>query len=223
METEKVTLAEAALANLRQDIVCGFFKPGQSLRIEVLKDRYEMGASPLREALSKLATEGFVVNEANRGFRVSPMSREDLADITLVRQTVEMEAVKRSIEQGGDEWEVGIVAALRRLTLAARKHYDSTAERVVALDMSHWQFHRSIVAGCSSSRLLELQEIYYRQGVRYRQVMLDGMVDTEEFVSRHENLADTVLTRDVATAQQLLRDHIELTVDEIYPAQRNSL
>lgn len=211
MELEKGTLTELALSKLRDDIVGGAYEAGSALRIEMLKERYGMGASPLREALARLVTEGFVTNEANRGFRVAPMSPEDLADITLVRQTVERQALRLAMERGGDEWEVGIVAALRRLTLAANRSYDTAAERFQALDAVHWQFHRAMVAGCGSPRLLELQEIYYRQGIRYRRRVLDMLADDEDFVFQHEELARALFRRDIDAALAAMHEHIDFT------------
>ncbi|HEY9279313.1 MAG TPA: FCD domain-containing protein [Eoetvoesiella sp.] len=214
--TQNETLTESALASLRQDIVTGVFAPMQSLRIALLKERYKMGASPLREALAQLVTQGFVTNETNRGFRVAPMSKEDLEDITLVRQVVETQGLASALEKGGDEWEVGIIAALHRLTLTARHVYDSREKRLLALDEAHWQFHRSLIAGCGSPRLMELQQVYYRQAARYRHVLIDQVVDTDEFVARHDALAKLLLNRQPEGAMQALRHHIGLTPGAIY-------
>jgi DNA-binding GntR family transcriptional regulator len=108
------TLAQIAIERLIGDIVAGALKPDAKLRIEELKERYDMGASPLREALFRLASLGFVTNSTRRGFRVAPMSRSDLEDITLVRQTIEAAALRRAMVSGSDDWEVGIVAALAK-------------------------------------------------------------------------------------------------------------
>lgn len=217
MEIEKGTLTELVLERLRDDIVAGAFDAGQNLRIEMLKERYGTGASPLREALARLATEGFVVNETNRGFRVSPMSRDDLEDIALVRKTVESEALALAISNAGDEWEVGIVAALQRLRLAANRRYEVADERMEALESAHWQFHRAIIAGCGSPRLSELQAIFYRQGVRYRRLAFDELFDVTKFVAEHESLAEILISRDIKRAISALRSHIGITAEEIFP------
>ncbi|WZB63375.1 GntR family transcriptional regulator [Achromobacter xylosoxidans] len=67
--------AASALANdIRADIISGHLPPGGRLRIKELCERYGSGAIPLREALSRLATSGFVVAEDQRGFRVADVS-----------------------------------------------------------------------------------------------------------------------------------------------------
>lgn len=217
MEIEKATLTEIALERLRHDIVIGTYDAGQNLRIEMLKERYEMGASPLREALARLVTEGFVTCETNRGFRVAPMSREDLDDILMVRRTIESRALQLAMEIGSDEWEVGIVAALRRLTLVANKSFASLEERLLVVDQAHWQYHQAMIFGCGSARLTELQESFYRQGVRYRRLAFGEIKDTSAFIRGHEELTQILLARDIPAAIAALSSHIGLTADELYP------
>ncbi|MBT9447223.1 MAG: GntR family transcriptional regulator, partial [Hyphomonadaceae bacterium] len=83
-------------ARVRAEIIRGAFPPAARLRMEELKARFEVGFSPIREALSRLIGEGLVEFEPNRGFRVAPLSREDLLDIALARVAVETAALKRS-------------------------------------------------------------------------------------------------------------------------------
>ena len=67
------TLADTAYARLRNDIIIGARAPGERLRIEKLKAIYAIGPTPLREAMQKLAQDGLVVSEGNRGFTVAPL------------------------------------------------------------------------------------------------------------------------------------------------------
>src|SRR5690606_14667045 len=94
------TMASTLFHRLRREIVSGELAPGLKLRIRDLTERYGVGATPVREALSRLVSTGFVTSIDQRGFRVSPISLEDLLDITESRQVVEGEAFRRSIERG---------------------------------------------------------------------------------------------------------------------------
>src|SRR5690606_40721343 len=84
-DTRPKTLTDQAYMMLRADVIAGRLKPGAKLRVEQLRGQYEVGATPLREALSRLSADGFVISEGQRGFRVVPMSVADLQDITNVR------------------------------------------------------------------------------------------------------------------------------------------
>src|SRR6476646_8542333 len=72
------TLIERAYAQLRDDIVEGRLAPGEKLRVEHLKSRYEVGAGTLREAITRLVSDALVDAEGQRGFRVAPMALTDL-------------------------------------------------------------------------------------------------------------------------------------------------
>ena len=68
---EPKTLVEGAYKRLRRDIIEGTHAPGDKLRVEHLKERYDVGAGTLREALLMLVTDALVVAQGQRGFRVA--------------------------------------------------------------------------------------------------------------------------------------------------------
>ena len=84
------TLSIADVDKIRADIVGGALAPGEKLKLGELSDRYDCGINPLREALARLGATGLVVLEDQKGVRVAPVSREDLLDLTHVRQQVEV-------------------------------------------------------------------------------------------------------------------------------------
>src|SRR5664279_3413110 len=116
------TLSERAASLVEHDIIAGHLAPGARLGIVDLVHRYEIGATPLREGLSRLVSRGLIVGIGQRGFRVADVSREDLADITRMRTVVEMEALRLAIRNGDDAWEAGIVSALHQM----RRHIERT-------------------------------------------------------------------------------------------------
>jgi DNA-binding GntR family transcriptional regulator len=97
----KLTLTDQAYERLREDIVHGAFHPGDKLRIEFLKQTYDVGATPLREALYRLSADGFVHVQGQRGFRVADMSLEELKDITNLRVVLEGMALTSRTSRNG--------------------------------------------------------------------------------------------------------------------------
>ena len=114
-----MTLAEKAYDALRHDIIRGAFPPESPLRLADLSERYGMGFSPLREALNRLQAERLVTAESLRGFRVAPLSPDELHDAIALRIQIESEALRSAIRLGDDAWAAGIVSALYALTLQA--------------------------------------------------------------------------------------------------------
>src|SRR5450755_840796 len=94
------TLSERAASLVEQDIIAGHLAPGARLGIVDLVRRYEIGATPLREGLSRLVSRGLLVGIGQRGFRVADISREDLLDITQMRTVVEIEALRLAMLHG---------------------------------------------------------------------------------------------------------------------------
>jgi len=96
-ESAKETLASLVYDRLRQDIISVAIEPGEKLHIRSLCERFEVGLSPMREALSRLSSEGLVAQSDHRGFAVAPMDEEDLVDITRARCWLNELAIRKSI------------------------------------------------------------------------------------------------------------------------------
>ena len=120
-----MTLSEKAYAALRQDIIRGAQASGKPLRMAELSSRYDMGFSPLREALNRLQSERLVVAEALRGFKVAPLSLAEMQDAIGARILIEGDALRAAIRDGDDNWAAGIVAALYALQLQVCLLYTS--------------------------------------------------------------------------------------------------
>ena len=81
MNSSKQNTAAQILDSLTNDILQGNYMPREKLHIRTLKERYNVGTSPLREALSQLIAKDLVISENQRGFYVSDISIDDLTDI----------------------------------------------------------------------------------------------------------------------------------------------
>lgn len=204
------TLSQTAYELIRGDVISGALEPDSKLRIELLRDHYGVGASPLREALNRLAAEGFVIAIGQRGFRVAPMSSAELHDITRVRILLENEALRESIACGDDEWESRVVAAYHRLSKA------DTNQRA---DFGDWEqrnheFHEALVSGCSSNLLLRFRRSVYDQHKRYRSLAVHERSTDRKLSEEHAQIKDAALARDVDRACRATERHIRLTAEE---------
>ena len=214
---ETDTLSERAANLVERDIIAGLLAPGARLGIVDLVQRYEIGATPLREGLSRLVSRGLIVGIGQRGFRVADVSREDLLDITQMRTVVEIEALRLAIAHGDDAWEASIVSALHQM----RRHIERTGnefrEGAPDFDRLHKAFHTALLAACGSRRLLMAHSDLYDQAYRYRRVMMRALGSGEQFIAVHQSLADQVLARDLDGAPAMLRSHLHSTLDYVYP------
>src|SRR3982075_948124 len=209
---ETDTLSERAASLVERDIIAGHLAPGARLGIVDLVQRYDIGATPLREGLSRLISRGLIVGIGQRGFRVADVSREDLLDITRMRTVVEIEALRLAIAHGDDAWEAGILSALHQMRRHIQRTGNEFREGAPDFDRLHKGFHTALLAACGSKRLLTAHSDLYDQAYRYRRVMMRAFDSGKKFVAAHQNLADVVLARDVAGAQAMLGSHLHSTL-----------
>ena len=102
---------------LRHDIVFGRLAAGSKLPLNELKAHYGVSISTLRESLNRLAADGFVTTEEQRGFFVAPMTRAGLRDIAALRVLIEGYALEQAIRLGDTDWEADIaVQAMSEIT-----------------------------------------------------------------------------------------------------------
>ncbi len=206
---------QETLDKLRLDIVDGVLEAGTRLRFALLQSRYGVGVGTLREGLFHLVSEGLVQADAGRGFRVTPMSRADLLDLSGLRVDFEKKALTDAITTGGDDWEVRIVTSFHLLDkIESGAHSDrlKDAGRWTAV---HRDFHRALVSACRSPRLLQFHAILFDQADRYRLLSLRHRPKSSNRKGEHRAIMEAVLGRDIGRACHLAEQHITRTVDHV--------
>ena len=141
------TLIERAYEELREDIVNGKLAPGTKLLIEHLKDRYQVGAGTLREALTRLLSDSLVITEGQRGFKVAPITTEELIDITQLRVTIETQALRDSIRQGDAQWRKQLKQSYEIISQFEQPLLPAQAKE---WEKANTNFHTALLAACTS-------------------------------------------------------------------------
>lgn len=205
------TLIEQTYAQLREDILSGRLAPGEKLLIEHLKDRYEVGAGTLREALSRLVSEAMVSAAGQRGFTVAPITLEDLMDLTHVRVRIETEALRTSIRQGDDSW--------RRRLRAAYEQVSALEQPLLPQNIARWEaanaeFHEALLAACESPWTLRLVQQLTQHGERYRRYAI-GLPSSRDVHAEHALIFESAMAGQDARAALALETHIRATPELI--------
>ena len=205
------TRATSLYDQLRGDLLGGELEPGSKLAIEALAERYETSATPLREALNRLVSDGLVERREQRGFVVAGISAADLAEITQTRCWLEEIALRESIAAHTTAWEEGLVLAHHRLAQAPRSLSDSRFEDNPAWEPLHRAFHRALIAGCGSRWMLAFCEQLADQHHRYRRLSAPRAFAKRAVKSEHQQLMDAALAGRADEAVGLLKTHFERT------------
>ncbi|NVO13052.1 MAG: FCD domain-containing protein [Rhodoplanes sp.] len=214
------TATEAALKRLKRDLIRGVLPSGRKLKIRELTERYGIGASPMREALAQLASGGFVNIESNKGFRVAPVSRSHLVDITQTRQIVEGEALRHAIANRTEAWEEEIFTSFQLLKWEIDRRDSRSEEWLDAYEERHRRFHLALIAACPLTALKQFCEDLYTQMTRYRRMLKEMGFSEQIGSSQHEEIMSLVLDGDVEKAVATLRDHIAITATAVLADDR---
>ena len=213
------SLTSLAVERLRGEILSGQLRPAERLRIQALSERYDIGATAIREALSRLVTDGLVDSEDQRGFCVTPVSREDLMDLTQTRVEVECGALRLALARGGVDWESNVLSAFHRLQ---RTPPPSSPDLHEAWATVHRQFHETLVAGCASPWTLRLCRLLHDQSERYRNLAEQYTSEkNRDAPKEHRELMEAAMARDAELATRLLGEHFWTTTGIILKALFN--
>ncbi len=210
--------ASAAYARLREDILSGRLKPGEKLKINDLASLLQVSPGAIREALSRLVPEQLVISRDQKGFIVTPLSVEDLEDLTDMRCEVETIALRRSVARGDVAWESLVLATAHRLRKTPMLNEDETlnpewVER-------HQAFHAALISACGCRRLIELHTQLYQQSERYRGLSIH-VKGERNVAGEHQDLVDAALDRDADTLVELMLNHVGNTTVRIIVAARS--
>jgi DNA-binding GntR family transcriptional regulator len=196
---------------IRDDIIHGQLAPGCKLKIEVLREHYGVGATPIREALSLLTADGLVERLEQRGFRVAEVSDSEFVELLAMRCWLEKRALRQAIQNGGKEWEEGIVVARYRLSRTPRVPPDVNQAGNLEYERCHKDFHMSLIAACNSNTLQRLWNQLYNEANRYRYMARLSYYERPNISEEHERIAEAVLARDADLAVQRVMAHYTRT------------
>lgn len=214
-ELHSATQTGLAYDRLREEILHGALMPGERLRASGLQDRFQLGLTPIREALMRLANEGLVETESHRGARVSDASAAGFADLMAARRTIERHCLVQAMQRGDAVWEAEIITAQHLLARAALPETTQDRNTAAAWEVLHRRFHAALIAACGSDWLQHFWNQLADHSARYRKIRLlhhrDAIAEVRDLAGEHRALADAVLARDIDRAPALMDAHLLAT------------
>lgn len=211
----KPTQAVTACELIRSEILDGRLPPGAKLNIKALEERFELSLGAVREALSRLAAQGMVIAESQRGYRVSPVSKDELLDLTRARVEMECLCLGQAMRHGDVEWETRIVAAAHRMERLQSQTSDIEARSTKHWNDAHGEFHEALVSACPNQWLLRMRHMLYEQSERYRRLSVPLSTDQRDVRHEHRQIMEAALARDPQKAFQAVEQHLLATAQII--------
>ena len=214
------TRTQDVYEHLRAELLNGRSEPATRLKINELCRSLGVSLSAVREALSRLTSEGLVIAEPQRGFRVAPVSATELTDLMQVRTHIECLCLERAIALGDLEWEAMLLAAYHRLSRAPERDPANPDRMSDARSVAHAAFHAALVSACDSQWLLKLREMLYAQSERYRRLSISLSGIPRDLNREHQEIMDAALARDAKLARARMAQHLQLTTESLLAQPR---
>ncbi len=204
------TLTEWADQRLRESILRGDYGPGDMLVISTLAEQLGLSATPLREALRKLASEGLVVLQSRGSARVAEIDLHEANEIYELRLILEPTALERAVANGDAAYRDHVELAWSALTV----------ERVAPPSV-HAAFHRALLSACDSAWLLQLATMLSDRAGLMLTVGLPDRPTSYNTAEAHRTLKDLAVGGDAAGAADELRAHLSRTLAALHVTATN--
>ncbi|MEM7471691.1 MAG: GntR family transcriptional regulator [Pseudomonadota bacterium] len=199
----ETSATRAAYLSLREMILVGELPAGQKLKIEQLRARLNMGASPVREALSLLTSDMLVERIDQRGFKAAPASLANFEEILMLRTTLEDMALRKSMARATPEWEERLVLSHHKMKRLAGSD---------TFEDAHKSFHMTLLSNSDAPMLERYCSQLYDLNIRYRYLAAGGEgYQSRDIAAEHEDIFDAAVRGDAEAASAALLSHYRLT------------
>jgi GntR family carbon starvation induced transcriptional regulator len=213
---QRQTLASSIATQLRQAIMRGELAPGAKLHVAELREKFAVSLSPLREALSRLGSEGLLEIEDLRGYRVAAISAANLSEVIRLRTELEPYALREAMARSDVAWRGGLFEALSELESCPR--LPNVEENSEAWELKHRLFHFALLGGCQMPILLDFLNTLHDLSDRYRRLFLQTNPPDRDVPSEHRRIFEAAHSGEVEVACALLRQHVQRTGQNVQNA-----
>jgi DNA-binding GntR family transcriptional regulator len=217
-QISQTTLADQVYSVLRGRIVRGEIEPGAFIREQEVSQGLGVSRTPVREALGRLASEGFAERIPHRGFRVPEESIDDLLELYPIVAALELLAGEEALPLLGDD----DIVRLREIEEGFRDAVIRD-DPPAGIEMNR-QFHHALLAHSRNRKLAELLDDLRSQVVRLELWSFAHINQREESVTQHDEIIRAIENSDYRRALEILRQNRMQTYREFSraPARADS-
>ena len=207
MAARRGLLSEQAYERLKGAILSRALKPGTPLVELELAKRFEIGRTPIREAIRRLREEGLVRVVGNKGAFVERIGFTEIEDALFLRELLEVAALHRGIEAIPEGRLKALDSAFERFEQMGD---DFPKAECLAADVA---LHELIVASAQSPRLTKFHKQLADQIHWIRYFQAERM---RASIPEHRAILRALLRRDPSAAEQALRTHMQCIRENLY-------
>ncbi len=195
---------------LRAEIIAGTFGAGETLRQEMLAERFETSRMPVRDALRILEQEGLVDTKPNRGAQVAKLDAEGFREVYEMRSAAECLALRIAIPE----------LTNRQIEKAAAIQTEAEASELERFGALNKAFHATLYIPCARPRLLAHIAKLNDLSDRYLRIAAIELDYIDRSHTEHHALLRACIKRDEQKACELVKQHIETAGEKLFDKLR---
>jgi DNA-binding GntR family transcriptional regulator len=204
---QRPSLAEVAYREIHRRIISARIPPGAMLDLGHLADELQVGATPVREAVLRLARERLVTILRGRGTFASEIRLDDVLNVAEVRLTLEGHAARRAGQRATG-------AASEEIWSLQRALASQDPDDVLGAIELDARIHRFVYRAAGNPRLERTLGPYLDHCVRAWTAIADGLTDAT-FLQGHADVLAGIAARDDRQAQTSLLEHITRGISQL--------
>ena len=203
IKTQHRSLSDIATDSIRNAIIRGDFKMGQSVTEAALSEALKISKTPVREALSKLESEGLVLSEKNKGYRIFSMTRDEYVELSELRFALEAQALRYGFARNHSF----LIKELKDL-LVKMEDYLEKSDREIYQTLDN-DFHHVFFKACGNKAITNLYDKHQSVIVatRLRNLKNEKITKHVSF-DQHKLMLHLLENNDLDEAIKILEGHI---------------
>jgi DNA-binding GntR family transcriptional regulator len=214
VEERPISYIKQIYNQIKKSLINGELKAGEKLKIDTLKEIYNVGSSPIREALTWLVADNLVQKIDQKGFVATESSIQDFKEILKTRLWIEEIAFRKSMQnkKNIDSWEEELIILCHRMEKRDWKE-EYEPSNINSWEMIHKKFHMTLISRCRSEYLVKFCEQLYDLNLRFRFMLIKQKKSyhKRQVNTEHANILKHVLKRDENKAVNSLIGHYNIT------------
>jgi DNA-binding GntR family transcriptional regulator len=195
------SISEHVYTALKKEILAGDLQPGARLLVLEIAKKFNISQAPVREALERLKSAGFITGIPNKGSVVSNITSKEIRDIFELREIIEGFAVRKSMEHLSEEDFLYLEDIIHKMDLA---HEQNDILNILELDM---EFHGFFYRRCDNHMILELWNRMRIKVMRFMAIS-NRHYSTDELADWHLRLVEVLRSGDTVLAEQTFVEHM---------------
>jgi DNA-binding GntR family transcriptional regulator len=200
-------LREKAYRTLKQGILHGQLRRGERLSEARLMREFDIGRTPLREALNRLEREGLVVSQPNSGYSVANLDIDAVCDLLVVREGLDALAAEIAVETATEDDMRRLAAVMAEIEALDRVHERTPEVYAQELELG-LKVHEVILDMTRNPALREITQRVYDQLRLALWVEVRWIDQWKMAVEEHRAIVTAVMARDAPAAVAAARAHI---------------